>query len=167
MSILFGTCHILVEGRGDDNMKCDLLYFICCTDKRISTMWLATIAAFALFCCLGSQWMMQVKPAINGIYSQNGPWYHVKYWSFCLLLALQKLAKSKRDLKCLDQTQTFSAEAEQHGNDSIFFIGSCTKTGLTFIVATERRPNNITYGLVYVMVKKKHAVPLVLLHDGI
>lgn len=129
--------------------------YSCCTDKR-SKMWLATIAAFALLWWIAPQWMEKPPPPINGIYSQNGPWYRVKYWSFCLLLVLQKLAKrAKRDLKCLDQTQTFSLEQqEHHGNDSIFFIGSCTKTGLTFIVATERRPNNITYGLVYVMVKK-------------
>jgi hypothetical protein len=67
------------------------------------------------------------------------------------LLFLQKLSKSKRP-PIHDGTHPLPEHHPSHGNDSIFFVGSCTRSGLTFIVATERRPNNVTYGLVYLMV---------------
>ena len=85
----------------------------------------------------------------HGIYSNNGPFYYLKYCLFCLLLFLQKLSKSKRPPI---HDGTHPLPEHHHGNDSIFFVGSCTRSGLTFIVATERRPNNVTYGLVYLMV---------------
>ena len=87
----------------------------------------------------------------HGIYSNNGPFYYLKYCLFCILLILQKLSKSKRP-PIHDGTHPLPEHHPSHGNDSIFFVGSCTRSGLTFIVATERRPNNVTYGLVYLMV---------------
>ena len=89
--------------------------------------------------------------ATNGIYSENGPWYYLKYVLFCTLLFLQKQFKKSSRRPLHDGIQLFP-EDDHLGNDSIFFIGSCMKSGLTFIVATERRPHNVTYGLVYLMV---------------
>ena len=94
---------------------------------------------------------LKTPQATHGIYSNNGAFYYLKYGLFCTLLFLQKLSKSKRP-PIHDGPHTFPEHHLRHGNDSIFFIGSCTKSGLTFIVATERRPNNVTFGLVYLMV---------------
>ena len=94
---------------------------------------------------------LKTPKATHGIYSETGPWYYLKYLMFCLLLGVQKAFKSPR-LPLKDGTHSFP-ENHSMGNDSIFFIGSCVKSGLTFIVATERRPKNVTYGLVYLMVR--------------
>ena len=93
---------------------------------------------------------LKTPKAIHGIYSKTGPWYYLKYLVFCFLLGVQKAFKSPR-VPLKDGTHPFP-EDNPMGNDSIFFIGSCIKSGLTFIVATERRPQNVTYGLVYLMV---------------
>ena len=94
---------------------------------------------------------------INGIYTTEGPLYYLKFLIFSALLTLQNVAKSRKknakvDQKSWDQPQEFP-EDNPLGNDSIFFIGSCMKSGLTFIVATERRPDCLTYGLLYIYVK--------------
>ena len=90
---------------------------------------------------------------INGIYSQPGPFYWLKYCFFCLLMSLQRLRKSKQkvNLEDLEKPTVFN-EDNLLANDSVFFIGSCVETGLTYIVSTERRPQNVTYALVYVVV---------------
>ena len=49
----------------------------------------------------------------------------------------------------LDSPQQFSDSPEAF--DAVFFSGA-NNQGTYFIIATERRPNNITYGILYVMV---------------
>ena len=45
--------------------------------------------------------------------------------------------------------QTFSSSPEAF--DAVFFSGA-NQQGMYLIIATERRPNNITYGVLYVLV---------------
>ena len=102
---------------------------------------------------------------LHGIYSVNeGFVYNLKRLVFSFLLVLQNVAKSRKksakiDPKTWEEPRPFPAD-NPLGNDSVFFIGSCQKTGLTFILATERRPQNITYGLVYLWVIKHGLCPL-------
>ena len=49
----------------------------------------------------------------------------------------------------MEKPQNFSQSPQAF--DAVFFSGS--KNGLTLIVATERRPKNVTYGIVYLMVE--------------
>eukprot|EP00093_Oithona_nana_P014392 14392.XXX_277811_278955_1 [CDS] Oithona nana genome sequencing. len=110
-----------------------------------------TITIFALYWLVIAN--IKNPQPINGIYSQPGPFYWLKYWSFCLLMSLQRLRKSKQkvnNIEDLEKPILFEAD-NLLGNDSVFFIGSCVKSGLTFIVSTERRPQNVTYALVYVV----------------
>ena len=93
---------------------------------------------------------------INGLYSQPGPFYWLKYWFFRLLMTYQRLRKSrqntnKQSAEDLEKPVYFDND-NPLANDSVFFIGSCVKSGLTFIVSTERRPQNTTYALVYIVV---------------
>ena len=48
----------------------------------------------------------------------------------------------------MEKPQNFSQSPQAF--DAVFFSGA--KNGLTLIVATERRPKNVTYGIVYLMV---------------
>ena len=71
-------------------------------------------------------------------------------------MTLQRLRKSRQkdqnqNPEDLEKPVVFDND-NPLANDSVFFIGSCTKSGLTFIVSTERRPQNVTYALVYVVV---------------
>ena len=123
------------------------------TSQKIKMFWIPlTITIFALYWLVIAN--IKNPQPINGIYSQPGPFYWLKYWSFCLLMSLQRLRKSKQkvnNIEDLEKPILFEAD-NLLGNDSVFFIGSCVKSGLTFIVSTERRPQNVTYALVYVVV---------------
>ena len=121
---------------------------------------LVTVGLF-LFSFAAFYWLfianLKIPPALNGLYSVEGPLYSIKTLAFQVILVLQKLAKARqKDCKVFkkswEQPRKFSEESDNLENDSVFFIGSDLKNGLTFIVSTERRPNNITYGLVYIMV---------------
>jgi hypothetical protein len=50
----------------------------------------------------------------------------------------------------LDAPQPFSGNSQ--GFDAVFFSGASNKTGETLIIGTERRPENITYGIFYLLV---------------
>ena len=117
-------------------------------------LWLTLISAFLIYWLVIAN--LKSPNPINGLYSQPGPFYHLKYGFFCILMSLQRLRKSRQKDKSsspedLEKPVNFSLD-NPLANDSVFFIGSCVKTGLTFIVSTERRPQNITYALVYVVV---------------
>ena len=58
---------------------------------------------------------------------------------------------SPRDPDEMETPQQFSSNPRAF--DAVFFSGSQTKNGVTVIVATERRPDNVTYAIVYLLVK--------------
>lgn len=49
--------------------------------------------------------------------------------------------------KSIDLPQPFSGNP--HGFDAVFFSGGNTKSGECLIIATERRPNKLTSGILY------------------
>jgi hypothetical protein len=54
-----------------------------------------------------------------------------------------------------DSPQPFSGNPQ--GFDAVFFSGANNKTGEYLIIATERRPQNITYGIFYLLVIVFHS----------
>ena len=55
------------------------------------------------------------------------------------------------ELKLRDRPQPLSGNPQ--GFDAVFFSGGNNQTGECFIIATERRPNNLTYGIFYLWVR--------------
>ena len=69
---------------------------------------------------------------------------------FCSFFKISSKRNGQRQTpEEMEKPQNFSQSPQAF--DAVFFSGS--KNGLTLIVATERRPKNVTYGIVYLMVE--------------
>lgn len=91
-------------------------------------------------------------PAKNGVYSRPGPMYPLKFIIFYLMVALRQIRTKKPDDNELEKPLQFSTSV--HAFDAVFFSG-VTSNGTYVVIATERRPNNLTFGIVYLLIPGK------------
>jgi len=132
-------------------------------------MILLILSSAVIICSIVINRFIQSNYSINGIYAKPGQYFVLKFVLFYILLTIRKIrpkqqidvlenengncktSQSERHQK-MELPQPFSTSKEAF--DAVFFSGASSK-GTYLIVATERRPNNLTYAILYVMIPGK------------
>ncbi|XP_074660914.1 uncharacterized protein LOC141913314 [Tubulanus polymorphus] len=132
----------------------------------VCTVLLGVLAVPILYLtkCLLSK---EVAP-VNGVYSQPGPWYTIKFWIFYAIFKLRHLKsqqsrnkksghagygmKSRSNIADMDKVQILP-DVKEHPKavDAVYFNGGDGK-GTFVVAATARRQNNLIQTILYIRI---------------
>lgn len=124
----------------------------------VDKMWLWVVICVLILLTL--RWNLKWPKARNGIYSQKGPFYALKYCAFYLLVSLRKFSaarsptsgeagrgkKSYADPRQMERAQVFSDDPKAF--DAVFFSGS-DQSGNYLVAAMERKKNKKCNSVLY------------------
>lgn len=127
-------------------------------------MVLVTLIAAAVLVCVIYLVFSPDPPPIEGVYSQPGKFYNLKYWIFSILLSMRKRQnrkqksvvqdqagwgmRSKNSIEEMDRAQQLPPQHPQ-AVDAVYFNGG-NKDGSYMVAATARRHNNLVQTMLYI-----------------